>query len=68
MQTMLDQSQLRPAAHLDALRRFARRKEISEALVVAVYESERQRLTEGAKVGRFVDILAEKRTKRRFQS
>jgi hypothetical protein len=51
-------------AQLDALRRFARRKQISEDLVVAIYESERHRLTEGAKVERFVGVLAEKRAKR----
>lgn len=61
---MLDPSRLQHAAHLDALRKFARRKKISEDLVVAVYESERTRLTEGAKVERFVDVLAEKRAKR----
>lgn len=42
----------------------ARRKKISEDLVVAVFESERHRLTQGAKVERFVDVLAEKRAKR----
>jgi hypothetical protein len=62
--TVLDQTRLQHAAHLDALRRFARRKKISEDLVVAVYESERHRLTAGAKVERFVDVLAEKRAKR----
>lgn len=61
---MLDQSGLQHAAQLDALRKFARRKKISEDVVVAVFESERLRLTEGAKVERFVDVLAEKRTKR----
>jgi hypothetical protein len=64
MRTVLNQSRLQHAAHLDALRKFARRKKISEDLAVAVYESERHRLTEGAKVERFVDILAEKRAKR----
>lgn len=64
MQSVLDQSRLQHAAHLDALRRFARRKKLPEDLLVAVYESERHRLTEGAKVERFVDVLAEKRAKR----
>ena len=64
MQSVLDQSRLQHAAHLDALRRFARRKKLPEDLIVAVYESERHRLTEGAKVERFVDVLAEKRAKR----
>jgi hypothetical protein len=61
---MLDQSRAQRAAQLDALRRFARRKEISEDVVVAVFETERLRLTQGAKVERFVDVLAEKRAKR----
>jgi hypothetical protein len=57
---VLDQSRL----HLDALRRFARGRKISEDLAVAVYEGERRQLTQGAKVARYVDVLAEKRTKR----
>jgi hypothetical protein len=61
---VLDRPQQQRAAHLDALRRFARRTDISEELLVALYESERRRLTAGAKVERFVDILAEKRVKR----
>lgn len=61
---MVDPSRLQHGAHLDALRRFARRKEISEDVVVAVFERERHRLTEGAKVERFVDVLAEKHAKR----
>lgn len=61
---MLDPSRRQHAAHLDALRRFARRTQVPEDLVVAVFERERHRLTEGAKVERFVDVLAEKRTKR----
>ena len=61
---MLDQSRRQHAAQLDALRKFARRKEISEDLVVAVFERERHQLTQGAKVERFVDVLAEKRAKR----
>jgi hypothetical protein len=61
---VLDRSQQQRAAHLDALRRFARRTDISEELLVAVYERERHRLAVSAKVDRFVDILAEKRAKR----
>jgi hypothetical protein len=61
---VLNQSRLPYAAQLDALRKFARRKKISEDLVVAVFETERLRLTEGAKIERFVDVLAEKRTRR----
>jgi hypothetical protein len=61
---VLDQSRLQHAAHLDALRKFARGKKISEDLAVAVYEGERRELTEGRKVVRYVSILAEKRTKR----
>ena len=61
---MVDPSRLQHAAHLDALRKFARRTKISEDLVVAVFETERHRLTAGAKVERFVDVLAEKRAKR----
>ena len=61
---MPDQLRLEHAAQLDALRKFARRRQISEELAVAVFETERHRLTEGAKVARFVDVLAEKRAKR----
>ena len=61
---MFDQSRLQHAAQLDALRKFARRKKISEEVVVAVFETERHRLTQGAKVERFIDVLAEKRAKR----
>ena len=63
---VMDQSHLQHAAQLDALRKFARRKKLSEEVVVALFESERQHLTKGAKVGRFVDILAEKRAKAVF--
>jgi hypothetical protein len=62
--TMADRWSLEHAAHLDALRKFARRKHISEDVVVAVYESERHRLTRGAKLENFVDVLAEKRARR----
>jgi hypothetical protein len=61
---MLDQTRLQHAAQLDALRKYARRKHVSEEIVVAVFERERLQLTKGAKVERFVDVLAEKRTKR----
>jgi hypothetical protein len=61
---VLDHLRQRRAAHLDALRRFARRTDVSEELLVAAYERERHRLAAGAKVERFVDILAEKRAKR----
>jgi hypothetical protein len=61
---MLDQSRRQHAAQLDALRKFARRKNISEDVVVAVFETERRRLGAGAKVARFVDVLAEKSAKR----
>ena len=61
---MPDPSPLQQAAQLDALRTFARRRKISEDVVVAVFETERHRLTQGAKVERFVDVLAEKRAKR----
>ena len=60
---MRDQPRLQHAAHLDALRKYARCKKISEDLVVAAYERERDRLTQDAKIERFVDILAEKRVK-----
>jgi Protein of unknown function (DUF3562) len=65
--TMLDRSELQHAAPLDAMRNFARRKHIAEDLVVAVFESEGHRLTEGAKVERFIDVLAEKRAKSRLR-
>ena len=64
---MLDQSPLQHAVHLDALRKYARRKQISEDLVIAVYERERNRLTQGAKVERYVGILAEKRVRRELE-
>jgi hypothetical protein len=65
--TVLDQSPLQHAVHLDALRKYARRKQISEDLVIAVYERERNRLTQGAKVERYVGILAEKRVRRELE-
>jgi hypothetical protein len=38
-----------------------------QEVVVAVFETERLRLTERAKVKRFVDVLAEKRAKRALE-
>jgi hypothetical protein len=64
---VLDQSRTKRAAQLDALRKFARRKKISEDVVVAVFETERLRLSADAKVERFVDVLAEKRAKRTLE-
>lgn len=64
---MLDSSRRQYAVQLEALRQYARRKEISEEVVVAVFETERLRLTERAKVKRFVDVLAEKRAKRALE-
>ncbi len=60
---MVDQSARQNAALLDGLRKFARSREISEDLALSVYERERRRLTQGAKVERFLDILAEKRAR-----
>jgi hypothetical protein len=65
--TMINPSDLQHATHLDGLRKFARRKHISEDVVVAVYETERHRLTERAKVENFVDVLAEKRARRKLR-
>jgi hypothetical protein len=62
--TMIDQSPLQHAVHLDSLCKLARRKKISEDVVVAVFERERRRLADGAKVENFVDVLAEKRARR----
>ena len=64
---MLDSSRRQHAVQLEALRQYARRKEISEEVVVAAFETERLRLTERAKVKRFVDVLAEKRAKRALE-
>jgi hypothetical protein len=64
---VLDSSRRQYAVQLEALRQYARRKEISEEVVVAVFETERLRLTERAKVKRFVDVLAEKRAKRALE-
>ena len=61
--TVLHQSPLQHAIHLDSLRNFARRKHISEEVVVAVFETERHRLTQRAKVENFVDVIAEKSTR-----
>jgi len=61
---MVDQSPLQHAIHLDALRKLARRNHISEDVVVAVFETERARLTKGAKVETFVDVPAEKGARR----
>jgi hypothetical protein len=66
-EAVLDPSRLQHAAQLDAIRKFARRKAIPEDVVVAVFETERHRLVERARIERFVDILAEKRTKRAFR-
>jgi hypothetical protein len=63
-QAVLDPSRLQHAVQLDALRQFARRRRVSEEVVVAVFERERLQLTQGAKVERFVDVLAEKRARR----
>ena len=60
---MIDQSPLQHAVHLDSLRKLARQKHISEEVVVQVFETERSRLTQGAKVESFVDVLAEKRAR-----
>lgn len=65
--TVVDQSPLQHAVHLDALRKLARRQHISEDVVVAVYETERRRLTKRAKVENFVDVLAEKRARRKLR-
>jgi hypothetical protein len=58
--TMRDLTPLQHAVHVDALRKLARRKRIPEDVIVAVFETERDRLTKDAKVERFVDVLAEK--------
>ena len=62
--TMLNQPPPPHAVNLDALRKLARRKHISEEVVVAVFETERHDLTGRAKVRNFVNILAEKRARR----
>lgn len=49
---------------LEAVCRFARGRKIPERVAVAVYDGERQRLAQGAKVERFLDVLAEKRARR----
>ena len=52
-----------PSAHVEALRRFARRRGIAEESAVETYERERGRLAREAKVERYVGVLAEKRAK-----
>ncbi|MBI3044527.1 MAG: DUF3562 domain-containing protein [Betaproteobacteria bacterium] len=60
---MLDQNRQEQAAQLNSLRKFARDLAVSEELVIEVYERELLRLREGARVQRFVCVLAEKRAK-----
>jgi hypothetical protein len=59
---MPDQARLE-TAHLDSIRRFARVEHVEEAIAIAIYEGERKRLSEGAKVAQYVSIRAEKRAK-----
>ena len=61
---MFNQARLQRAVQLDALRRLARNKHVSEELAVAAFEDERHRLMQGARVERFVEVLAEKRVRR----
>jgi hypothetical protein len=60
---MPDRHRLEEAAQLIGLREFARALAVPEELAIAVYERELLRLREGARVERFVGILAEKRAK-----
>ena len=60
---MLDQALLENSVHLDAMRKFARGREVAEASAIAIYERERYQLAARAKLDRFVGILAEKRAK-----
>ena len=50
-------------APLHALQSYARAKGIPEDLVVNVYEEEMKRLSQAARVERFVPLLAERHTK-----
>ena len=50
-------------APLHALRSYARAKGIPEDLVLHVYEEEVKRLSQAARVKRFLPLLAEKHTK-----
>jgi len=50
-------------APLHSLRSHAHAKGIPEDLVLNVYEEELKRLSEGARVKRFLPLLAEKHTK-----
>jgi hypothetical protein len=52
---------------LDSYRRQHAVQLEPQEVVVAVFETERLRLTERAKVKRFVDVLAEKRAKRALE-
>jgi hypothetical protein len=60
---MLDHSRLQNASHLSALRTLARSMAVSETVAVDLYERELHHLRDGARVDRFVSILAEKRAK-----
>jgi hypothetical protein len=60
---MLDQNRLQEVAQLNDLLRFARDIAVSEEVAIAVYESELRHLHQGAKVKRYVSLLAEKRAK-----
>ena len=57
------QTERERSSQVNSVRKFARDRAVSEEFAVAVYEREWHRLTEGARLHRFVGILAEKRAK-----
>jgi hypothetical protein len=60
---MLEDKKREEAAHVLALRRFARGLGVPEDAAMETYQRELDRLCAGAKVTRFVGIIAEKRAK-----
>jgi hypothetical protein len=60
---MIDDKKREEAAHLLALRRFAHGLGVSEDAALDTYQRELDSLSAGAKITRFVEIIAEKRTK-----
>ncbi len=54
-------AEARNKAHLGLLLHFARVLEISEEVAIALYEAELERLNAGARVKRYVAVIAEKR-------
>jgi len=64
---MLDRKAAERSAHLAGLQSFARGAGLHEVSVVEIYEAERERLSAGARITRYVGVLAEKRARDRLR-